>query len=228
MSLTIVVHGANGRMGQAVCALVDAAPDLRLLPLTRGSWPASIISPAVVVDFSLPPALPALLQHCRSAGLPLVSGTTGLDSSLEQAMQSLAAEVPVLWAANFSLGVALLRRAAVDLARRLPSDWDCGLLDLHHRHKLDAPSGTARMLAQSVDAARPTGARATDVASVRLGGVPGEHRIVFAGPSERIELAHHADRRDLFAAGALLAARWLATQPAGRYQFDDVVDAGVD
>ena len=165
MSLTIVVHGANGRMGQAVCALVDAAPDLRLLPLTRGSWPASIISPAVVVDFSLPPALPALLQHCRSAGLPLVSGTTGLDPSLEQAMQSLAAEVPVLWAANFSLGVALLRRAAVDLARRLPSDWDCGLLDLHHRHKLDAPSGTA--LRQGDVLVSIGGAPATDSAAVR-------------------------------------------------------------
>lgn len=226
MSLTVLVHGAGGRMGQELCTLVQAAADLELAIAGRGAWP-DVAGPAVVVDFSLPGALPVLIEQCRRRGLPLVSGTTGLDDAALRDLQALAAEVPVLWAANFSLGVALLRRALGELAARLPRDWDCALLDLHHRHKRDAPSGTARVLAQAMDRARPDGCRPTDVASVRAGEILGEHRIVLAGPSERLELVHHADRRSLFAEGALRAARWLAGQPAGWYDFDAVINAGL-
>lgn len=226
MSLTVLVHGAGGRMGQELCALVRAAADLELAIAGREAWPA-LAGPAVVVDFSLPGAVPALVAQCRRQGLPLVSGTTGLDNEAQQALRGLSVDVPVLWAANFSLGVALLRRTLCELAARLPQDWDCALLDLHHRHKRDAPSGTARMLARAMDRARSDGCRPTDVASVRAGEILGEHRIVLAGPSERLELVHHADRRSLFAEGALRAARWLAGQPAGWYDFDAVVDAGL-
>ncbi len=221
--LSIIVHGASGRMGREVSALVDGASDLKLAASLPGAWPESPSARCVVVDFSLPAALPTLLERCRDLRLPLVSGTTGLDDALRSQLRDLADVVPVLWAPNFSLGVALLRRALAELARRLPTNWDAAIVDLHHRHKRDAPSGTARALAQLIDQQRAAGSGSTDVVSARLGEINGEHRVILAGASERIELLHHADHRRLFAEGALHAARWLVGCAPGRYEFEQTI-----
>jgi 4-hydroxy-tetrahydrodipicolinate reductase len=221
--LSIIVHGASGRMGREVSALVHGASDLNLAASLPGAWPESPSARCVVVDFSLPAALPALVERCRHLRLPLVSGTTGLDEAQRARLRDLADVVPVLWAPNFSLGVALLRRALAELARRLPTNWDAAIVDLHHRHKRDAPSGTARALAQLIDQQRAKGSGATDIVSARLGEINGEHRVILAGASERIELFHHADHRRLFAEGALHAARWLVDCTPGWYEFEQTI-----
>ena len=223
-TINIIVHGASGRMGGEVLALIDANPQLSLLASLPGVWPESAAA-AVVVDFSLPQALPALLRSCVSRRLPLVSGTTGLSGEQQRGLREAAEQIPILWAANFSLGVAVLQRALRLCAAALPADWDVHLVDTHHRHKLDAPSGTARSLAATVDQQRAQlpGARPVQVVSSRIGEVIGDHQLCFAGPSERLELVHRADRRSVFAAGALHAARWLHTQPAGWYSLDDCI-----
>ncbi len=221
--LSIIVHGASGRMGREVLALVDSASDLDLAASLPGRWPEAPSARSVVVDFSLPAALPSLVERCRALRLPLVSGTTGLDEVQRAQLHDLAEVVPVLRAPNFSLGVALLKLALAELARRLPANWDAAIVDLHHRHKRDAPSGTARALAHLIDQQRPPGSGATDIVSARLGEINGEHRLILAGASERIELLHHADHRRLFAEGALHAARWLVGRAPGWYEFEQTI-----
>lgn len=221
----IVVHGASGRMGREVLALIEADPTLTLAGTLPGEWPESAAA-AVVVDFSLPAALPGLLQQCLQRRLPLVTGTTGYDEQDFSQLRAAAERIPLLWAANFSLGVAVLQRALRVCAAALPADWDVALVDTHHQHKLDAPSGTARALAATVDEQRSSrsGAKPVQVVSARIGEVIGEHQVCFAGPAERLELTHRADSRSLFAAGALHAARWLQGRAPGWYSLQDALD----
>ena len=220
----IIVHGATGRMGREVLALIDADRQFRLCGQLPGQWPTPVAG-SVVVDFSLPQAMDGLIGECLARQVPLVSGTTGLAAGQLDQMREAAKQIPVLWAPNFSLGIAVLQRALRLCAAALPADWDVHLIDTHHRHKLDAPSGTARALAQTVDQQRASlaGARPVQVVSSRVGEVIGDHQLCFAGPSERLELTHRADRRSLFAAGALHAARWLQSRPAGWYSLDDCI-----
>jgi len=222
MKTNLIVHGATGRMGLELLALIERDQRLELAATLPGQWPDDA-GGSVVVDFSLPEALPELLEACSSRRLALVSGTTGISDEQKSTMRQASAQIPVLWAPNFSLGVAVLQRALRLCASALPPQWDVHLVDTHHRHKQDAPSGTARLLAATVDQARAqhTGARPVEVVSTRVGEVVGDHQFCFAGPSERLEIAHRADRRSLFAEGALHAACWLQSQPPGWYSFDD-------
>lgn len=231
--IRIVVHGASGRMGQALLRL--AAGDARLQPaaaVTRKPaqrvvdglpWFAAgemhgLPAFDVLVDFSQPEALDAVLAECAGRGAALVSGTTGLDETQRHRLSAAASRIPVLWAANFSLGVAMLRRLATLAAAGL-AGWDCDIIEQHHAHKRDAPSGTALMLGGAVEAAGTT----PRYASVRAGDIVGEHTVQFAAAGERLELVHRATDRDVFARGALHAARWLAGRAPGSYAIDDVL-----
>ena len=168
-----------------------------------------------------------------------LSGTTGLREEQRTAMQNAARTIPVLWAANFSLGVAMLVRMARRVAATFP-DWDCDIIEMHHSRKQDAPSGTALLLGQAV--ADGHGAKFEDkavfarqgqvgprklgeigFASLRGGDVVGEHTVIFATESERLELPHRAGSRDIFARGALVAAIWIARREPGIYAFDQVL-----
>lgn len=235
--LHIGIHGASGRMGRELLALVEADPGLQLSAavVSRGSMlrgrpvPGSTLCfvdelPAavdVVVDFSLPPALPGLCEVLSRRQVPLVCGTTGLDPESEAALDRLARQVPVLWAPNFSLGVMVLTRLARDAARWLEG-YDVGIVDTHHRAKRDAPSGTALRLGEAVAEVR---GQPPEYACLRLGSVIGDHAVVLAGPDEVLELRHHAQDRRLFARGALTAAHWLLREarPPGRYRLEDVL-----
>lgn len=235
--LQIGIHGASGRMGRELLALVEADPGLQLAAalVGRGSTlcgqpvPGSALSytdelpPAVdvVVDFSLPPALPGLCEALSRRQVPLICGTTGLDPEAEAALERLARQVPVLWAPNFSLGVMVLTRLARDAARWLVG-YDVGIVDTHHRAKRDAPSGTALRLGEAIAEVR---GEAPEYACLRVGGVVGDHAVVLAGPDEVLELRHHAQDRRLFARGALTAAQWLLREarPPGRYRLEDVL-----
>ncbi len=214
--LAVGVHGATGRTGRLVVAAVESNPELEL------AWACGAAAPKqwacdVVVDFSTPEGFRRLLEHARS---PIVSGTTGL-------MPPEAPPVALLHAANFSLGVAVLARLVREARAALP-EWDLEVVELHHHGKRDAPSGTALRL---VDGLGPTtdgrsGPRVpgeVGLHAVRGGDIVGEHHVYLCGPGERLQLAHVAHTRSLFAEGALRAARWLAGRPAGRYTLDDVL-----
>ncbi len=192
----------------------------------------------VIIDFSLPRGLSHLLatwpEDCPSA---LVSGTTGLSTETAAALDALGERVPVFYAANMSLGIHVLRMLALRAAQLLDGDWDVEILEMHHNRKADAPSGTAMALVETLQDAWPVPLTAVTgrdgqcgpreagelgLFALRGGSVVGEHELVFAGPEETVRISHRAESRELFARGALTAARWLARQPAGCYGMADL------
>jgi 4-hydroxy-tetrahydrodipicolinate reductase len=173
----------------------------------------------VAIDFSLPEGFDRILALCVARGAALVSGTTGLEAGQRQALASASKQLPVLWASNFSLGVAVLNDL-VERAAAALQGWDCDIVESHHVHKLDAPSGTALTLGEH---ARKGGAEPR-YASLRAGDIVGEHLVQFTTLGERIELVHRATNRDIFARGALHCAARLVGRPAGAYGVRDLLD----
>ena len=173
----------------------------------------------VAVDFSLPEAFDAVLALCVERKAALVSGTTGLSDGQREALQVASASIPVLWASNFSIGVAVLHELVRRAAAALPG-WDCDIIESHHVHKKDAPSGTALTLGQAAGSA----GQAVRYASLRAGDIVGEHTVQFTGLGERIELTHRATHRDIFARGALHVARALVGRAPGAYRVRDLLD----
>jgi len=258
----VALHGATGRMGQALVRLVHQAADLELVgAVCSPNDPAldmdvgvlagvgnigiaatadsasAFLGAEVVIDFSSIKAIPSLVAQATRSKTPLVCCTTGLDDELKQLLAKAALTIPVLFAANTSLGVQVLAELAEQAVRRLGPGYDVEIVEIHHRKKVDSPSGTAKRLADAVKAARSetreiygregiVGARTDEemaVFGVRGGDVIGDHTVYLLGPGERIELSHRATSRELFAHGALGAARYLAKQPAGKlYTIADV------
>jgi 4-hydroxy-tetrahydrodipicolinate reductase len=259
----IAVHGAAGRMGREVIRASLAHPRVRVAaalvrpgsPLDGGAVGSALGHPAFDLDFTsaLDPdvALDAFVDftgaHAFDAGLALarerrvafVSGSTGLSAPQQQALADAATQIPVLWSANFSLGVAILARVARIAAQAVP-DWDCEIIEMHHGRKVDAPSGTALALGEGIAQARgldlddcavhgrrgrPGERRAGEIGlhALRGGDVVGEHEVFFVGPGERLELSHRATDRSIFARGAVVAAAWIAGRAPGRYALDDLV-----
>jgi 4-hydroxy-tetrahydrodipicolinate reductase len=216
----LLIHGATGRMGAALQRLAAADPRFDVVAAVSRSGdsglPASRIADApdfdVAIDFSLPEAFDPLLALCRARGAALVSGTTGLAPAQLAALDAAAADIPVVWSANFSLGVAVLAELARRAAQALPG-WDADIVEAHHVHKKDAPSGTALMLGRSVREGRGSDPH---YASLRAGDIVGEHTVQLSGIGERIELVHRATDRDIFARGALEAAARVLGRGAGR------------
>ena len=234
------IIGSEGRMGQTIAALLDGNPT-HAGGVDAGGDVASLASASdVLVDFSAPGALEASLAAARSAGTALVIGTTGLGDSHHALIDDAAKDIAILQAANTSLGVNLLAHLVRDAAGRLGPEWDIEIVEMHHRHKVDAPSGTALLLGQAaadgrgttlgevaeegragLDCARTEGA--VGFASLRGGSVAGDHQVILAADGERIELGHRAESREIFARGAIKAALWLTGKPAGRYTMADVL-----
>ena len=251
----IALLGASGRMGQAVLDAAAGHTDLRVVAALVGEGSSSINKTShglsygsdikaalsqgdVLVDFSLPQSTAQALEACLEAGKPRVTGVTGMDEALKTRLQEAGRRIPVLAAPNMSLGVALLSRMAEQAAKVLGPDFDIEVSEAHHRHKKDAPSGTALALAEVMDQARGTGhvSRNPDrrgarepgsigFSVVRAGDIVGEHTVLFAGAGERLELSHKAQSRATFAHGALRAARWIAGKPAGSYTLADTLSA---
>jgi len=250
------VLGPSGRMGRRVIELLAARSDMTLSaaidhpasPLigqTMAGAPVTsdagrLAGCAVYIDFTTPEATEEAARAAAAHRVAAVVGTTGLGRAAESALASLEEVAPVLVAANFSLGVNLLLVLAETAARALGTGFDLEIVEAHHRHKRDAPSGTALALARALAAGRGvelekvlTTARSGDVGArpdgeigvvaLRGGDVIGDHTAHFLGDGERIELTHRAGSRDLFAAGALRAAAWLAGQAPGRYTMRDVL-----
>jgi 4-hydroxy-tetrahydrodipicolinate reductase len=198
---------------------------------------SALLGADVVIDFSTAAAVPHLLQLALRAKVAVVSGTTRLDATCERLLDETAKVVPVLWAPNTSVGVQVLAELVTLAAKKLGLGFDVEIVEAHHRAKIDAPSGTAERLRRAVDEARRdlrpiygregnVGPRTTDeiaVLALRGGDVIGDHTVHFLGQGERLELTHRATNRDLFARGALAAARFLRGKPAGRYTMLDVL-----
>jgi 4-hydroxy-tetrahydrodipicolinate reductase len=232
--LRLLIHGASGRMGQALlrlCALepggytvvgaVSRKPAQRVVdgvPQFAASELAGVPAFDVAIDFSLAEAFDPVLALCVSRKVALVSGTTGLGPAQRDALEAATATIPALWASNFSLGVAVLTDLVERAARALPG-WDCDIVETHHAGKQDAPSGTALTLG----AAAGQGGAIARYASLRAGDIVGEHTVQFTGMGERLELVHRAGNRDIFARGALYAASRLAGRGPGQYRLADLL-----
>ena len=227
-ALKIAICGATGRTGSRVAALADS--DRRFLVAARfGRANASRLDAALegcgaVIDFTAPEATTRFAAACARARVPFVTGTTGLSGAQRARLEAAATRTPVFAAANFSRGVAVLLRLAAEAARLLPG-YDAAIVEAHRRGKKDAPSGTALRLAESVMAGRRD-RRPVPTSSLRVGDVPGDHALTLAGPGERVELAHRAESRDVFAEGALEAALWVARRRPGLYGMSDLLASG--
>jgi 4-hydroxy-tetrahydrodipicolinate reductase len=199
---------------------------------------AGLLGANVVIDFSRSDGLSRVLAAARRTGIAVVSGTTRLDATVEKQLDEAAKVIPVLWAPNTSLGVQVLAELVAEAVKRLGPGFDIEIVETHHKAKVDSPSGTAVRLADAARSAREdlraihgrdgnVGPRADDeigIFAVRGGDVIGDHSVHLLGPGERIELTHRATNRDLFARGALRAARFLAGKPAGRYSMANVLE----
>lgn len=241
--MKVAILGAAGRMGRMLCALAEANPELELVArvdVADGfdtAWPDGT---EAVVDFTFHAAVPANVEKAAAAGVAYVIGTTGLSADEQARVDACAQKIPIVQAANYSLGVNLLLALVRKAAAVLGTDYDIEVVEMHHRHKKDAPSGTALMLARAAAAGRQV--ELDDVAcygrhgivgerpegqialhALRGGSVVGDHTVMFAGDVERVEITHKAQGREAFAAGALRAAQWAAGRAPGRYDMRDVL-----
>jgi len=250
MSVRIGIIGATGRMGRAIADVAVAqgvaiAGGINRAGAVLGDYETAVAlaqASDVLIDFSTPEMLAQGLDGARTSRTPIVIGTTGLTPEDHARIDAAARDVAVLQTANTSLGLNMLRQLVEQAARALGTDWDIDIVEMHHRHKLDTPSGSALLLGASANIGR--GAASTTelnrfdrmqdgpherevggiyYASLRGGSVAGDHQVVFATDGERIELGHRAENRGIFAKGALKAALWLAGKPAGRYTMGDVL-----
>jgi 4-hydroxy-tetrahydrodipicolinate reductase len=259
----LAIFGITGRMGQALlramqgdptfrlCGAVASAASVRLGQEAAGEGaPTGVVvtadprlgirGAAVAVDFSLGTSVAAHARACAEAGVPILIGATGIAAGCRSDLEQAARVIPVLIAANTSVGVSVVAKLVSLAARGLGSSYDVEIFEAHHRTKRDAPSGTALALGEAIAQAR--GQSLSEVAahgrsglsgprvpgsigfsSLRAGDIVGEHTVIFAADGERVEITHRATDRITFARGALRAAKWLLGQPAGLYGMEDVL-----
>lgn len=232
----LIVLGATGRMGRAVLTAAAAAPEVAVVGavsrsaegepvpgsprrFTTAAEAFTALDRAVAIDFTRAEAVAAHADAAAAAGVPLVEGTTGLDAEADAALRRAAGRIPVVLAPNLSPGIAVLRRMLA-LAARAGLGGEATLLERHHRHKKDAPSGTARLLARSLGG---DGEAEPAIVSLRQGEIVGEHTVWLGGEDEELVLTHRALDRGLFARGALRAAVWAAGAGPGLHTMDDVL-----
>ncbi len=260
--MKLALHGASGRMGLAITRLAQGVPEVDIVGaassssdpqlgkdlgelagvgslgvVTSPDVASALLGADVVIDFSTASAVAQLVALAVRQNVAIVCGTSNLDAAAKRALDKASEAVPVLQAGNMSLGVQVLAEVVEQALRRLGLGYDVEIVELHHRRKIDAPSGTAARLMDAVKKVRPevrelrgrdgeVGARTKDevgVFGVRGGDVIGDHTVYLLGDGERIELTHRASNRDLFAHGALRAAQFLAGKKPGRYTIADVL-----
>lgn len=239
--VNIGVIGSKGAMGGALRRVIETSGHDYAGGADKGDDVGALADASdVLVDFSAPAASQTNLHAAIGAGIPMVIGTTGLEEKHHAAIDEAARAVAVLQTGNTSLGVTLLAHLVREAAARLDSEWDIEIVEMHHRRKVDAPSGTALLLGEAAADARgialvdnresgrdgQTGARARGAigfAALRGGTVAGEHSVILAGEEERVILSHSAENRMIFARGAIRAAEWLIGREAGRYTMEEVL-----
>ena len=249
--IKVLMHGCNGKMGQMITGLIrederlEIAAGVDAYTGTANDYPvfesigACDIDVDIVIDFSNAGAVDSLLDYCVSKEVPVVLCTTGLSEAQLKKVQEVSSRIAVLKSANMSMGINLLLKLLKDAAKVLaPAGYDIELVEKHHNQKVDAPSGTALALADSMNAAldheytyvydrsqvrKKRDAKEMGISAVRAGTIVGEHEVIFAGTDEVIEFKHTAYSRSVFGKGAVEAAKFLAGQPAGMYDMSDVI-----
>ncbi len=246
----IIISGCNGKMGREISACAVARDDCEVvggIDISIGSEnaypvfakPAEInIDADVIIDFSNPALLSSLLQYAQIKKTPIVLCTTGYNNAQVEALTRVSKEVPVFYSGNMSLGVNLLIELSKKAAQVLGDDFDIEIIEKHHNQKIDAPSGTALMIADGISSAMPENMHyvydrhsqrkkreSTEIGihSVRGGTIVGEHEVIFAGRHEVVTLSHSAQSKEIFASGAINAAIYLADMPAGLYNMSDLL-----
>ena len=238
----VIIVGAKGRMGTALIRCAESMTDLTVTGrINRGDdLGAALGHGDVVIDFTLPESTLAVAQLCAERQKAMIIGTTGHSETERREVAALASQIPMVWSANYSTGVNALFWLTGKAAEILGPDFDLEIVEMHHRLKKDAPSGTSATLGQILATARQqqlkqaarhgrqgvVGERTREeigLHSVRGGDVVGDHTVIFAGAGERVELTHKASSRDTFALGALRAARWVVGQKPGLYDMQDVL-----
>lgn len=240
MALKILINGAKGRMGHAIAAAAEAA-GLQWVGCDMGDNPGDFMKDCdAVIDFSFRDATAPLAKICAELKKPLVIGTTGHSSEQRAEILEYAKQIPVVWAGNYSLGVNLLNYLTKIAAKILNDSYDVEIVEMHHRHKKDAPSGTAQKLKEIVCQERGVGEESVcygregmvgerktgeiGVHALRGGSVVGDHTVIFAADGERLELAHKAADRAVFSQGAIRAATWVVGKKCGLYGMEDVLN----
>jgi 4-hydroxy-tetrahydrodipicolinate reductase len=230
------IAGVCGRMGRRIFELASSDKDFELTlalekkgtpmigkelgKLKISSSPDGLFLIDVFVDFTTPEATEVNLDYVARYKKALVLGTTGLNEAQIKKVEEVARVVPVVFSPNMSVGVNILFAILPEIAKRLGPDYSIEIVEAHHKRKLDAPSGTAKKFGQIL---ADTTKREIPIHAIRLGDIVGDHTIIFCGNSERIEIKHQAHSRDLFALGALKAAKWVMGKPAGLYSMQDVL-----
>jgi 4-hydroxy-tetrahydrodipicolinate reductase len=230
------IAGASGRMGRRIFELAshDREFELSLALEKKGtpmigkdlgklkisSSPDGVFLIDVLVDFTTPEATESNLDYVAKYKKALVLGTTGLNDSQLKKVEDVSKIVPIVFSPNMSVGVNVLFAILPEIAKRLGPDYNIEIIEAHHKAKKDAPSGTAKKFGQILAEATK---KEMPIHSIRLGDIVGDHTVIFCGNSERIEIKHQAHSRDLFAVGALKAAKWVFGKPAGLYSMLDVL-----
>lgn len=235
MKIVLSGYGRMGHMVEEVAAERGHEIIGRMDIGNLGEW-AGLPAADVVIDFSNPAMQPYVNEYIRRTGAALISGTTGYQAEQMEEMKSLAEYAPVLYSANYSLGIAVFRYLLEQIPEEIRDGFDIEILEKHHNKKVDAPSGTAKMLLAAVDPEHTKkvvsgrdgicGARTSDeigVMALRGGTVAGEHTVYFFGQDETLEITHRAASRRIFAAGAVHAAEALAGRDQGWYQLDEIL-----
>jgi len=228
----LIIAGFAGRMGQRIYALsqndkafhvvygLESPKTIsRLTDVRMGSDASELKNSDVVIDFTVPEATLALVAQAASYKTPIVIGTTGINAEGDKAIAEASKVIPIVKSANMSLGVNVFFKTAQNMARALP-DYAVHIQETHHVHKKDAPSGTALQAGKLIEQVSQV---KVTYESFREGEVVGDHKIIFKGPAETVELVHHADSRDIFATGALKAAKWIVGKKPGLYSMWDVL-----
>ncbi len=239
--MKILINGSAGRMGKAIAeAAKNAGIEISAeCDVGKNFTEKDVENCDCAIDFSFHEVTPILAEACAKAGKPLIVGTTGHSLEERSRIENSAKKIPIVWAGNYSVGVNVLNWLVAKAALLLDSSFEIEVLEMHHKHKKDAPSGTAEKLLSILESARNldkskekhgrsgnVGARSRDeigVHALRGGSVVGDHTVIFAGEGERVELTHKAESRAIFANGAVQAASWILGKNPGIYGMEDVL-----
>ena len=245
----IILVGCNGKMGQVICRLVDNDPDARIIcgvdisGEKKNDFPVyTEFNPEIkgdaIIDFSHPSALTGTLEYAKSTGTPAVVATTGFSDEQKRELSEAAKSAPIFFSANMSLGINLIIQLAQKATQLLEDSFDIEIIEKHHNQKIDAPSGTALAIADAIDGVskadneyiydrhdvrKKRGKREIGIHAVRGGSIVGEHTVIFAGQDEVVEITHKATSKEIFAVGAVKAAKFMTGKGPGLYNMQDLV-----
>ena len=248
--IRIIMNGCNGKMGQVITRLAAEDKDCEIVAGVDVNTSIQNTYPVyksldefdgdadVVIDFSHPSCLTGILEYCKKKKLPVILSTTGFTPEQKEEFKAASSEIPVFFSANMSLGINLLIALAKKATKLLEGNFDIEIIEKHHNQKIDAPSGTALAIADAIDETlsypaeyiydrhnvrRKRGEHEIGIHAVRGGTIVGEHEVLFAGTDEVIELKHSAHSKEVFAVGAIKAAKFIMSKPAGMYDMNDLI-----